>query len=324
MKNSKIISIAPMMDWTDSHCRYFMRLLNPDILLYSEMITAEALLHGSAKKYLHFNNKEHPVALQLGGSNPYKLKQSAILAEQEGYDEINLNIGCPSERVQKGSFGACLMEDPNLVADCVDAMINAVDIPISVKTRIGIDDYDSYEFLYNFIKIVSETGCSKFIIHARKAILSGLSPKENRSIPPLNYDRVYRIKSDFKHLHITLNGGIKNLDDCKKNLNILDGVMIGRHAYHQPWFLHELKLLDESAKYDQLKREDVIELMYPYIQDQLNQGNHLKHITRHMLGLYKNQPGARSWRRYLSTHAHNSDAGIEVLQNALKILPKAA
>ncbi len=324
MRNSKIISVAPMMDWTDSHCRYFMRLLNPNILLYSEMITAEALLYGNAKKYLHFNNEEHPIALQLGGSDPCKLKQSAILAEDEGYDEVNLNIGCPSERVQKGSFGACLMAEPNLVADCVDGMTNAVEIPISVKTRIGIDNNDSYEFLSNFIKTVSEAKCSKFIIHARKAILSGLSPKDNRSIPPLNYERVFQIKSDFEHLSIILNGGIKTIDDCKDNLKKLDGVMIGRHAYHNPWFLHELKSLNESTKDDQINRDDIIERMYPYIQDQLNKGTQLNHITRHMLGLYKNEPGARSWRRYLSTHAHHSDAGIEVLQNALKILPKVA
>ena len=324
MISTKIISVAPMMDWTDTHCRYFLRLLNQDIFLYTEMITAEALLFGDKNNHLKFNEEEHPIALQLGGSDPNKMRQAAKMAADFGYDEINLNIGCPSDRVQQGSFGACLMAKPDLVAECVSSIIDSVDIPVTVKTRIGIDDLDSYDFLRHFVDRVVESGCNRFIIHARKAILSGLSPKENRTIPPLNYERVYRLKSDYKHLHISLNGGINNLNDCKDHLALLDGVMIGRFAYHQPWFLHELKDLSSSCQKDHFSREDIVDKMCFYIESQMKLGVKLNHITRHMLGLYSGQPGARAWRRYLSTHAHLEGAGIEVLQNAKKKLLLAA
>jgi len=324
MQFNKIFSVAPMMDWTDSHCRYFMRLLNPNILLYTEMITANALLFGNKSKYLQYNYEEHPIALQLGGSDPSMMKQAAMMGKDYGYDEINLNIGCPSDRVKQGSFGACLMAKPKLVAECTNAIIEAVDIPVTIKTRIGIDDLDSYDFLCNFIETVAASGCTRFIIHARKAILSGLSPKENRSIPELNYDRVYRLKSDYENLHITINGGINSVKACEEHLALLDGVMIGRHAYHQPWFLHELGQLNVSHKKKMTTREDIIEKMYSYIESQMKIGVKLKHITRHMLGLFAGQPGARAWRKHLSTHAHLEGAGIEVLQNARKKLSQAA
>lgn len=324
MISTKIFSVAPMMDWTDTHCRYFMRLLNSNILLYTEMITADALLFGDKSKHLKYNDEEHPIALQLGGSDPEKLKQAAIIAAACGYDEINLNIGCPSDRVQQGSFGACLMAKPELVSECISAIIDSVDIPVTIKTRIGIDDLDSYDFLRHFIDNVVESGCNRFIIHARKAILSGLSPKENRTIPPLNYERVYRLKSDYEHLHISVNGGINSLDDCKKHLALLDGVMIGRFAYHQPWFLYELRALTNSCQKEPLTREDIVDKMCIYIESQIKLGVKLNHITRHMLGLYSGQPGARAWRRYLSTHAHIEGAGIEVLQDAKKKLLLAA
>ena len=324
MQFNKIFSVAPMMDWTDSHCRYFMRLLNPNILLYTEMITANALLFVNKSKYLQYNYEEHPIALQLGGSDPSMMKQAAMMGKDYGYDEINLNIGCPSDRVKQGSFGACLMAKPKLVAECTNAIIEAVDIPVTIKTRIGIDDLDSYDFLCNFIETVAASGCTRFIIHARKAILSGLSPKENRSIPELNYDRVYRLKSDYKNLHITINGGINSVKACEEHLALLDGVMIGRHAYHQPWFLHELGQLNVSHKKKMTTREDIIEKMYSYIESQMKIGVKLKHITRHMLGLFAGQPGARAWRKHLSTHAHLEGAGIEVLQNARKKLSQAA
>lgn len=319
---SNRLSVAPMLDWTDRHCRYFHRLLSQQTLLYTEMVTTGAILHGKGD-FLEYNEQEHPLALQLGGSNPIDLAACAKLAGERGYDEVNLNVGCPSDRVQNGRFGACLMAEPELVADCVSAMKEVTDIPITVKTRIGIDDQDSYEFLTKFVSTVSEKGgCEHFTIHARKAWLSGLSPKENREIPPLDYDRAYQIKKDFSDLVIAVNGGITTLEQTKEHLQHLDGVMIGREAYHSPFILAEVDQqifgLDTPIK----KRSQVVEEMYPYIERELSNGASLGHISRHMLGLFQSMPGARQWRRYISENAHKKGAGIEVMQTALAKIPK--
>ncbi|MBY7976340.1 tRNA dihydrouridine(20/20a) synthase DusA [Vibrio fluvialis] len=318
---SSRLSVAPMLDWTDRHCRYFHRLLSSQTLLYTEMVTTGAIIHGKGD-FLAYNEEEHPVALQLGGSNPADLARCAKLAQERGYDEINLNVGCPSDRVQNGRFGACLMAEPDLVAQCVAAMKEVVDIPVTVKTRIGIDDQDSYEFLTNFVTLVSEKGgCEQFTIHARKAWLSGLSPKENREIPPLDYPRAYQLKQDFPHLTIAVNGGVKTLAEAKEHLQHLDGVMIGREAYQSPYLLAEVDQqifgLDTPVK----KRSQVVQEMYPYIEQQLAQGSYLGHITRHMLGLFQNMPGARQWRRHISENAHKAGAGIEVVEQALAKIP---
>ncbi|EOV1174815.1 tRNA dihydrouridine(20/20a) synthase DusA [Vibrio fluvialis] len=321
MTHSCRLSVAPMLDWTDRHCRYFHRLLSSQTLLYTEMVTTGAIIHGKGD-FLAYNEEEHPVALQLGGSNPADLARCAKLAQERGYDEINLNVGCPSDRVQNGRFGACLMAEPDLVAQCVAAMKEVVDIPVTVKTRIGIDDQDSYEFLTNFVTLVSEKGgCEQFTIHARKAWLSGLSPKENREIPPLDYPRAYQLKQDFPHLTIAVNGGVKTLAEAKEHLQHLDGVMIGREAYQSPYLLAEVDQqifgLDTPVK----KRSQVVQDMYPYIEQQLAQGSYLGHITRHMLGLFQNMPGARQWRRHISENAHKAGAGIEVVEQALAKIP---
>ncbi|MBY7894389.1 tRNA dihydrouridine(20/20a) synthase DusA [Vibrio fluvialis] len=321
MTHSCRLSVAPMLDWTDRHCRYFHRLLSSQTLLYTEMVTTGAIIHGKGD-FLAYNEEEHPVALQLGGSNPADLARCAKLAQERGYDEINLNVGCPSDRVQNGRFGACLMAEPDLVAQCVAAMKEVVDIPVTVKTRIGIDDQDSYEFLTNFVTLVSEKGgCEQFTIHARKAWLSGLSPKENREIPPLDYPRAYQLKQDFPHLTIAVNGGVKTLAEAKEHLQHLDGVMIGREAYQNPYLLAEVDQqifgLDTPVK----KRSQVVQEMYPYIEQQLAQGSYLGHITRHMLGLFQNMPGARQWRRHISENAHKAGAGIEVVEQALAKIP---
>ncbi len=315
-------SIAPMLDWTDRHCRYFHRLLTSETLLYTEMVTTGAIIHGKGD-FLAYNEEENPVALQLGGSNPQDLATCAKLAAERGYDEINLNVGCPSDRVQNGRFGACLMAEPQLVADCIAAMKEVVDVPVTVKTRIGIDDQDSYEFLTDFVSIVSEKGgCEQFTIHARKAWLSGLSPKENREIPPLDYPRAYQLKKDFSHLTIAVNGGVKTLEETKEHLKHLDGVMVGREAYQNPYILAEVDQqifgLDKPVK----KRTQVVQEMYPYIEQQLAKGAYLGHITRHMLGLFQNMPGARQWRRYISENAHKPGSGIEVVEAALAKIPK--
>ncbi|MDE1226523.1 tRNA dihydrouridine(20/20a) synthase DusA [Vibrio aestuarianus] len=319
---SSRLSVAPMLDWTDRHCRYFHRLLSSQTLLYTEMVTTGAIIHGKGD-FLAYNEEEHPLALQLGGSNPTDLAHCAKLAQERGYDEINLNVGCPSDRVQNGRFGACLMAEPQLVADCVAAMKDVVDIPVTVKTRIGIDDMDSYEFLTDFISLVSEKGgCEQFTIHARKAWLSGLSPKENREIPPLDYPRAYQLKKDFPHLVIAVNGGVKTLAEAKEHLQHLDGVMIGREAYQSPYLLAEVDQqifgLDTPIK----KRSQVVEEMYPYIERELANGAYLGHITRHMLGIFQSMPGARQWRRYISENAHKAGSGIEVVQAALAKIPK--
>jgi tRNA-dihydrouridine synthase A len=312
-----------MMDWTDQHCRYFLRLLSPRSLLYTEMVTAAAIVHGDADRFLRFNEEEHPVALQLGGSDPDWMARATAIASGYGYDEININVGCPSDRVQSGQFGACLMAKPELVAECYEAMIKETDVPVTVKSRIGIDDQDSYEFLLAFVEPLVEAGCRKFIVHARIAILEGLSPKENRSIPPLDYDRVYQLKRDYPELEIVINGGLTTLGDVEDVLVHVDGAMIGRRAYHEPFFLAELEHYF-NPDWQAPSRADVVEQMLPYIDREIGQGASLNSITRHMLGLFAAQPGARSWRRYISEHAHRDGAGSEVLVNALNAMPAAA
>lgn len=311
----RTFSIAPMLDWTDRHYRYFARLMSANTLLYTEMVTTGAILHGRGD-YLAYNQEEHPLALQLGGSNPTELARCAKLAAERGYDEVNLNVGCPSDRVQNGRFGACLMAEPELVAECVDAMKQVVDIPVTVKTRIGIDAQDSYEFLTHFIDTVQAKGCSDFIIHARKAWLSGLSPKENREIPPLDYGRVYQLKRDYPLLNISINGGVTTLAQAKEHLAQLDGVMMGREAYQNPYILAEVDQVLCGSKSEVISREAIIEAMLPYIEAHLQSGGRLNHITRHMIGLFQGLPGARAWRRYLSENAHKNGAGVEVVRQA--------
>ncbi|GAB1055627.1 MAG: tRNA dihydrouridine(20/20a) synthase DusA [Shewanella algae] len=312
-------SIAPMLDWTDRHYRYFARLMSSQTLLYTEMVTTGAILHGKGD-YLAYNQEEHPLALQLGGSNVEDLARCAEIAWQRGYDEVNLNVGCPSDRVQNGRFGACLMEEPELVAHCVEAMRQKVDIPVTVKTRIGIDDKDSYEFLCDFITKVSAAGCDTFIIHARKAWLQGLSPKENREIPPLDYPRVYQLKQDFPGLHISINGGIKSFEEMHAHLSQLDGVMVGREAYQNPYLLAEVDQKIFGLDSQVMSRDQVVDAMLPYVEAHLQSGGRLNHISRHMTGLYQGIPGSRSWRRHLSENAHKPGAGIEVLLKAREMM----
>lgn len=306
-----------MMDWTDRHCRYFMRLLSPNIGLYTEMITAAAIHHGDAQRLLRFDAAEHPVAIQLGGSDPALMTAAAVAAANAGYDGININVGCPSDRVQSGQFGACLMQRPALVAECFRAMSAAVDVPITIKTRIGIDDNDSYEYLRQFVDPLADAGCKTFVVHARIAILAGLSPKQNRSVPPLNYERVYRLKRDLPDVEVVLNGGVTNAEQVQDILQHVDGVMIGRQAYHEPYFLAELeqRFLGRS---DLPHRSEIVERMIPYIEKELAGGERLNRITRHMLGLFAGQPGARAWRRTISENAHKPDAGPEVLLAAME------
>ncbi len=305
-----------MMDWTDRHCRYFMRLLSPSALLYTEMVTAAAIVHGDSDRFLRFNQEEHPVALQLGGSDPDWMARATAQASAYGYDEININVGCPSDRVQSGRFGACLMADPQLVADCYQAMQKEADVPVTVKSRIGINEHDSYEFLRAFIEPLAAAGCRKFVVHARIAILDGLSPKENRSVPPLDPERVYRLKADLPDLEIVLNGGIETIEQVEDVLEHVDGVMIGRKAYHQPYFLAELEQHYHPG-WQAPSRSEVVERMLPYIEREVAAGTPLNKITRHMLGLYAGQPGARAWRRHVSEHAHRDGAGSDVLVGAI-------
>ena len=312
-----------MMDWTDRHCRYFMRLLSPNAYLYTEMITAAAIHHGDSKRLLHFDRSEHPLAVQLGGSDPKLMTAAAKSATDAGYDEININVGCPSDRVQSGAFGACLMETPDLVADCYRAMSAEVDVPITIKTRIGINENDSSEYLRRFIDALVDAGCKKFIVHARIAILEGLSPKENRTVPPLNYERVFRLKRELPELEIVLNGGVRDSEQVDEILDHVDGVMIGRQAYHDPYFLAELEARYLSGQ--QLPaRSEIVDRMLPYVERELAAGERLNRITRHMLGLFAGQPGARAWRRSISENAHKPDAGAEVLLSALDAIPEAA
>lgn len=314
---SNRFSVAPMLDWTDRHCRYFLRQLTQQTLLYTEMVTTGAIIHGKGD-YLAYSEEEHPVCLQLGGSDPSDLAHAARLAEARGYDEINLNVGCPSDRVQNGRFGACLMADASLVADGIKAMKDAVSIPVTVKTRIGIDEQDSYAFLCDFISTVAERGqCDTFIIHARKAWLSGLSPKQNREIPPLDYPRVYQLKKDFPQLTLAINGGIKTIEEAKEHLTHLDGVMIGREAYQNPGMLVDIDRQLFGCSTPSVDCVAAVEAMYPYIERELAQGTYLGHITRHMLGLFQGIPGSRQWRRHLSENAHKAGADLTVLEQAL-------
>ena len=321
-------SVAPMMDVTDRHCRMFLRLLSGRMMLYTEMKTSGAILHGERERFLGHDRREHPLAIQLAGADPAQLAQCALLAEQAGYDEVNLNIGCPSERVKNGRFGACLMAEPDLVSRCVAAMRAALrdtnPLAVTVKTRIGIDHHDSYEYLAEFIDRVAQGGCRHFIIHARKAWLQGLSPKENRMVPTLCYERVYRLKRDFPALRFTINGGIKTLEQALEHLRHVDGVMIGREAYRDPWMLRQVDRVifnDQNAESTAVKtRADIVKAYLPYLEQQLARGVYLRHIARPLFGLFHGQPGARSWRRVLSEHGAKKGAGLEVIHEALKLV----
>jgi tRNA-dihydrouridine synthase A len=303
------LSVAPMMDWTDKHCRYFHRLLSTHALLYTEMVTTGALLHGDVARHLDFSEQEHPVALQLGGSEPNDLAKAAKLGENWGYAEINLNCGCPSERVQRGAFGACLMAEPKLVADCVKAMKDVVSIPVTVKHRIGIDKTESYEFMRDFVGTLADVGCKEFIVHSRNAWLKGLSPKQNRDVPPLRYELVYRLKQEFPDLHISINGGVTTTEQVASHLQQVDGVMIGRQAYHDPWWLASW---DEAffvqskgstpAAVNAITREIIEDRLVAYMQMQATKGVHWYAVGRHMLGLRNGLPGARYWRQVWSNH----------------------
>lgn len=307
-----------MLDWTDKHCRYFHRILTKQTLLYTEMVTTGAILFGKGN-YLDFNVDEHPIALQLGGSDPNALAQCAKLAQNHGYDEVNLNVGCPSDRVQNGMFGACLMGNADLVAKCIESMQEQIDIPVTVKTRIGIDDLDSYAFLCQFIETVLPY-TNTFIVHARKAWLSGLSPKENREVPPLDYERVYQLKRDYPNLTIAINGGVKTIDEIKHHLNYVDGVMVGREAYQNPMLLAQIDSQIFGLDTQPIDPIVAIRCLYPYIEQQLLQGAQLNHIMRHTLGIFNGQKGAKQWRRYLSENAHKKGAGIEVVEHALNFI----
>jgi tRNA-dihydrouridine synthase A len=319
-KLSHRFCVAPMLDWTDSRCRYFHRLLSKNALLYTEMVTTGALIHGNSQRFLQFDAAEHPIALQLGGSNPQDLATCARMAEEFGYDEVNLNVGCPSDRVQNGRFGACLMAEPQLVGDCVAAMQAVVKIPVTVKTRIGIDERDSYEELTNFVKTVADAGCETFIIHARKAWLKGLSPKENREVPPLRYDVVFDLKNDFPQLEIILNGGVTTLEQSAELLNAVDGVMVGREAYQNPYLLAGVDNILFGDNSPIPSREQIIQALSPYIQMQLqNKDVRLNSISRHILGLFHGEYGARLWRRYLSENACQKFANEQVILDALNL-----
>jgi tRNA-dihydrouridine synthase A len=302
------LCVAPMMDWTDRHCRSFLRQVSSSAFLYTEMITTGALLHGDVERHLAFSAEEHPVAAQLGGSEPEELAKCAALVEQFGYDEINLNIGCPSERVQRGAFGACLMAEPELVADCVRAMREAVRIPVTVKHRTGLNAMDDFSFLEKFIKTVSEAGCRTFIAHARNAVLKGLSPKQNREIPPLRYEYVYRLRQAFPELEFILNGGIATKQEIENQQSKVDGVMLGRAAYHQPWVIAD----------DGNSRDLVVRKMHEYCKKSVSQGVSVRHVARHMLGLYHGHRRARLWRRMLSDSARLSQNDPALLLEALE------
>ncbi len=314
--NNYQLAVAPMMDWTDRHCRYFLRCLSPHILLYTEMITAHAIVRGDRDYLLNFDSSEHPVALQLGGSDPELLAQAAHIAQEYGYDEINLNVGCPSNRVQAGRFGVCLMKEPELVGGCVSAIKSNCDLPVTVKTRIGVDHNEGYDFTKALIDHVVVAGCDGVSIHARKAWLHGLSPKENRTLPPLNYQVAYDLKSTFPRLPMMINGGIESVHQVQQHLSLMDGVMLGRAAYHNPYLLMEVGcLLWGQQKYS---REQVIHRLLPYVEDQLSQGVKLSMITRHLLGLFHGEKNARVWRRCLTENAREKNADCRVLIDALE------
>ncbi|MBU2871422.1 tRNA dihydrouridine(20/20a) synthase DusA [Colwellia sp. E2M01] len=304
-----------MLDWTDKHCRYFYRLMSKHTVLYTEMVTTGAILHGKGD-YLSYNDEEHPLVLQLGGSDVKAMTECAKIAEQYGYDEVNINVGCPSDRVQNGRFGACLMAEPSLVADCINEMQNAASIPVTVKSRIGIDDQDSYEFLHTFIEEVAKADCKHFIIHARKAWLTGLSPKQNRDVPPLDYERVYKIKQDFSQLDISINGGIKTFTETKAHLKHVDGVMIGREIYSNPYMLTDADNDIYNTNTVKQTRAEVIDLMVPYINETVKDGGRAWHVLRHMLGLCNGLAGARKFRQHLSECASKEGANGQILLDA--------
>lgn len=315
------LCLAPMMEWTDRHFRYLLRLGAPRMLLYTEMVTAAALIHGDAQRLLAFHSDEHPIALQLGGSDPQQLAQAARLGEAAGYDEINLNVGCPSDRVQSGRFGACLMAEPALVGECIAAMQEAVRVPVTVKCRIGIDEQDSEDDLRDFIETVAAAGCKVFYVHARKAWLQGLNPRQNREVPPLDYDRVYRLKRDYPALEIVLNGGIKRLADAHQHLSRLDGVMIGREAYGNPYAIMQWDAALNEAP-PPPSPHALMRAYLPYVEQQLAAGVRLSAITRHILSLFQAVPGARAWRRHLSEHAFRPGRGVELIEEALAKVPE--
>ncbi|PID46686.1 MAG: tRNA dihydrouridine(20/20a) synthase DusA [Proteobacteria bacterium] len=312
-----------MLDWTDRHERYFLRLLSKHAWLYTEMVTTGALIHGDYERYLKFNHQEHPVALQLGGSDPRDMVMCAKMAEDFGYDEVNINVGCPSDRVQRGAFGACLMAEPELIATCVAAMQEAVSIPVTVKNRIGIDDQNEAVSLRQFISTVAEAGCKTFVIHARKAWLKGLSPKQNRDIPPLNYDLVYQIKQESPELEIIINGGINTLEECTQHLQSVDGVMVGREAYHNPYHLVDVDATLYNDTHPKVTRLWVLDQYIAYIEARLSEGVPLKHMTRHILGLFQGVTGAKAWRRHISEQAYKPDAGIDVLRHAASYIKES-
>jgi tRNA-dihydrouridine synthase A len=315
--NSIRLSVAPMMDWTDRHCRVFHRVLAPNARLYTEMVHAQAVIYGDRERLLGFDASEHPLALQLGGSNPEHLAEACKIAQDYGYDEVNLNVGCPSDRVQAGRFGACLMKEPQVVAECIAAMQQAVQIPITVKCRLGVDEHEAYEYFLAFIDTVAQTGCMEFIVHARKAWLNGLSPKENREIPPLRYDWVYRLKTERPHLRIVINGGLRELDQCHEALETVEGVMIGRAAFQEPYRLHMLNaaLFDTEIR----SREELLEQLEPYVREQMQKGVALKHISKCLLGLFHAQPGGRLFRQVLSEQAPLPQADWTVIQKAMQM-----
>ena len=319
------VSVAPMMDCTDRHERYFLRLISKNTLLYTEMIVSEAIDRGDKKKLLSFNINEKPVALQVGGSSPKLLANAAKLGEEFGYDEINLNLGCPSKKVQKNKFGACLMKEPDLVAECLTEMQNSTNLPVTIKTRIGYDDIEDYENLYNFINKLKNTGVSKFIIHARKAVLGKFTPKQNLNIPPLKYDVVYKLKKDFKNDHVIINGGITSTDQIQEHLTKVDGVMIGRAVYHSPYFLAEIEK-NIFNNNNVLTRQEVIESLIPYIKKEISNGTQLNQIMRHTLGLFHGQTGSSFWKRYLSENLCVRDADIKKIDHIMdkvKLAPQA-
>ena len=318
------VSVAPMMDWTDRHDRYFLRLISRHAVLYTEMVTTGALLHGDAERFLRHDLSEHPLVLQLGGSEPGAMAECARMAEDRGYAEVNINVGCPSDRVQSGSFGACLMREPDLVARCVAAMSDAVSVPVTVKSRIGVDDQKPEEVLPDFIRRVADAGCRHVIIHARKAWLHGLSPKENRDVPPLDYPLVHAMKRQFPMLQISINGGITTLDEVEAQLAIVDGVMIGRAAYQTPWVLADVDRRFCRAGRSDLTPWDVADAMVEYAARRMAEGVPLKSITRHMLGLFQGCAGARAWRRYLSENAFRDGARPEVIREAAELVPRQA
>jgi len=319
------VSVAPMMDCTDRHERYFLRLISKNVLLYTEMIVSEAIDRGDKKKLLSFNLEEKPVALQIGGSSPTLLGNAAKLGEDFGYDEINLNLGCPSKKVQKNKFGACLIKEPNLVAECLSKMQSSTKLPVTVKTRIGYDDVEDYESLYNFINLLKSTGVKTFIIHARKAMLGKFTPKQNLNIPPLKYEMVYRLKKDFKDLEIIINGGISTADEIKKHLKKTDGAMIGRSVYQSPYLLADIE--NEIFKNQNiLSRQEVIEKLIPYVKEEIKKGTRMNQIMRHTLGLFHGQTGSSYWKRYLSENMCVRDADIKKIDHIMdkvKLAPDA-